>query len=118
TAAGKQRSSRNALKHGLCAATAIPDCEDGPTFSMHCDELFKELKPATVLQKILFQQIAQLIWNLRRLPEAQAALFQLELDKESEQESGRESESESESESEPGLELMTPSQLLARRFSN
>ncbi len=103
TTAGKRRSSQNALTHGLCAATAIPPCEDGPTFNMFLDELRKEMQPATVMQNILFPQIANLIWRLRRLPEAQAELFQLELDKAATSDAG---------------ETLSPSQILARRFSD
>ncbi len=100
TPEGKRRASHNAFKHGLCAATAVPACEDLPTFNMFADELRKELNPQTVVQKILFPQIAQLAWNLRRFPEAHAAMFQHELDKE------------------PESKPMTASELLAKRFSD
>ncbi len=53
-----------------------------PTFNMFADEFAQELNPQTVVQKILFPQITQLAWNLRRFPEAQAAMFQRERDKE------------------------------------
>jgi len=104
TIEGKRRAAQNALKHGLCAAVAIPPCEDGPTFSMFLNELRCELKPCTVMQNILFPQIANLIWRLRRLPEAQAELFQLEFDKSVDPDA-------------PG-QTFSPSQILARRFSD
>jgi hypothetical protein len=99
TREGKLRSSRNALKHGLCSATAIPPCEDAPTFSIFLAELEDELQPISIMQKTLFPQIANLVWRLRRLPEAQAEMFQLELDKSADG------------------EMLSPSQLIARRFS-
>src|SRR3954462_14574520 len=75
TSAGKKRSSRNALKHGLCASTAIVTSEDAPTFAIFLAELEEELQPITIMQKTLFPQIANLIWRLRRMPEAQARIF-------------------------------------------
>ena len=104
TIEGKRRTSQNALKHGLCAAVAIPPCEDAPTFSMFLNELRREMQPVTVMQNILFPQIANLIWRLRRLPKAQADLFQLELDKSVDPDA-------------PG-QTLSPSQILARRFSD
>lgn len=104
TAAGKKRSAQNSLKHGLCADTAIPPCEDALTFNLFLDELRAELQPVTAMQNILFPQIANLMWRLRRLPEAQAHLFSEELQK-----SVREDESP---------RTLTASEVLARRFSD
>ena len=44
-------------------------------------ELEQELRPATPLQRIAFNQIASLTWRLQRLPEAQVRIFEQELAK-------------------------------------
>ena len=97
---GKQRSSRNALKHGLCASTVCLDSEDKPTFHLFESELEQEYQPRTAMQRILFNEIVNTIWRLRRLPTAQANLFDEELKLASEK-----------------GETLTPEQVLARRFS-
>ena len=79
TVAGKQRASRNALKHGLCARFENLPSEDGPTFNMFLEELRADMRPRKLMQRILFPQIANLIWRLQRLPEAQTKIFKDEL---------------------------------------
>ncbi len=100
TAKGKRRSSRNALKHGLCASTVCLASEDKPTFNLFISELEEELQPRTATQHMLFNELANVIWRLRRLPEAQADLFDHELDHAADG------------------ETLSPSQVLARRFSD
>ncbi len=75
TTTGKQRVSRNALKHGLCAIYAHLPSESGATFNTFVEELREELCPRTILQRNLFPQIVNLLWNIQRLPEAQSKLF-------------------------------------------
>jgi hypothetical protein len=103
TAAGKKRVSRNALKHGICAATVCLKSEDRPTFNLFLAEIERELQPRTVMQRILFDQIAGVIWRLRRLHEAQNELFARELDLAADEDGG---------------ETLSPAQVLARRFSD
>jgi hypothetical protein len=54
------------------------------------------------MQRILFDQIANAVWRLRRLPEAQSELFERELEFAADEEGG---------------ETLSPAQVLARRFS-
>src|ERR1051326_1356828 len=75
TPAGKRRVSQNALKHGLAATYSHLPSECPATFNTFLHELREELHPVTVMQQYLFDQIANLIWRLRRLPEAQPNLF-------------------------------------------
>ena len=103
TAAGKKRSSRNALKHGLCAAHACLSSEDKATFNIFIAELQQELQPRTAMQNIIFDQLVNAIWRLRRLPEAQADLFEHELHHAAD---------------DPRGQSLAPSQILARRFSD
>jgi hypothetical protein len=94
--------ARNALKHGICAATVCLKSEDRPTFNLFLAEMERELQPRTVMQRILFDQIANAVWRLRRLPEAQSELFERELDLAADEEGGQ---------------TLSPAQVLAHRFS-
>ena len=75
TVDGKARASRNALKHGLCGTYSRLPSEEAATFELFVSELEGEMRPRTVLQRHLFPQIANLLWRIRRLPEAESALF-------------------------------------------
>jgi hypothetical protein len=99
TAAGKRRSSRNALKHGLCSPYACLDGECAATYATFVREVEEELQPRTPLQRSLIPHIANLMWRIDRLPQAQADMFQLELKRCAKR------------------ETLTASQVIARRFS-
>jgi hypothetical protein len=64
--------------------------------------LKEDLRPRTTLQHVLFPQIANLLWRLERLPQAQADIFTEELPKAAKR----------------GGETLSPAQILARRFSD
>jgi hypothetical protein len=100
TAAGKRRASRNAIKHGLCSPRACLPGECAATYATFVAEVEEELQPRTPMQRSLVPHIANLMWRIDRLPQAQADMFELELRKVR----GR------------GQQL-TASQLIARRFS-
>ncbi|MEO6434963.1 MAG: hypothetical protein ABIP55_04280 [Tepidisphaeraceae bacterium] len=102
SAAGKRRSSRNALKHGLCAVYAHLPSECDASHRLFVQELRDELQPRTVMQRTLFPQIADLIWRLDRMPESQAKIFDEELRKAA-RTTG---------------EKLSASEVLARRFSD
>ena len=78
TAEGKQKSSQNAQKHGLCSTSALLPGEDQATYHLFEDELREDLQPRTALQNHLFTDIARHLWKLRRLPDAERELFSLE----------------------------------------
>jgi len=101
TAAGKKRASRNAIKHGLCSTRAVLPGECPATYATFVREIEEELQPRTAMQHALIPHIANLMWRINRLPQAQADIFERELRKVR----GR------------GQQL-TASQLLARRFSD
>ena len=108
SAAGKRRVSRNALKHGLCAryGSRLPtECE--ATFGIFLREIEEDLRPTTTMQRALFPQIANLLWRLERLPQAQADIFTEELPK-----AARAARAGK------GGQTLTPAQVLARRFSD
>jgi len=75
TDSGKQRSSLNALRHGLTAAPAVLPSEDQAAFDAHRRGLFDEYKPATPTETQLTQELVDTAWRLNRIPSLEAELF-------------------------------------------
>jgi hypothetical protein len=75
TATGKQRSSRNALSHGLTAAAPVLPTEDPADYQQHCRQFLDEYQPATPTESHLAQQLADTAWRLNRVPLLEAALL-------------------------------------------
>jgi hypothetical protein len=74
TEQGKQRSSLNALRHGLTAQTAVLPNEDPATYQRHIQQFLDEYQPATATETQLVHEIANTAWRLNRIP-----LFEAEL---------------------------------------
>jgi hypothetical protein len=68
TAAGKCKSRRNALKHGLTAEKMLLEYEDAELFKTFHETLHKEFSPVTLAESLLVTQLATTIWRLRRAP--------------------------------------------------
>jgi hypothetical protein len=83
TAAGRARSSRNALRHGLCARThlLLPD-ERAADFAAFAAALIAELAPEGPLQAVLAERVAVAAWRLARADrlEAEALAFRMRTD--------------------------------------
>jgi hypothetical protein len=75
TDSGKQRSSLNALRHGLTAATAVLPSEDQAAFDAHRRSFFDEYQPATPTETQLTQELADTAWRLNRIPFLEADLL-------------------------------------------
>jgi hypothetical protein len=75
TAAGKQRSSQNALRHGLTAACAVLPSEDRAAYDEHCRGFFNEYQPATPTETQLTQELADTSWRFKRIPLLESELF-------------------------------------------
>ncbi len=75
TAAGKQRSSLNALRHGLTAASAVLPSEDQAAFDAHRRGFFDEYHPETPTETQLVQELADTAWRLKRIPLLESELF-------------------------------------------
>ena len=75
TEAGKQRSSRNALRHGLTAQTAVLPNEDPETYQRHIQQFLDEYAPATPTETQLVHEIANSAWRLNRIPLLEADLL-------------------------------------------
>jgi hypothetical protein len=68
TDSGKQRSSLNALRHGLTAASAVLPSEDRAAYDAHRRGFFDEYKPATPAESQLVIELADTSWRLNRIP--------------------------------------------------
>jgi hypothetical protein len=75
TDSGKQRSSLNALRHGLTAASAVLPAEDQAAYDAHRRGFFDEYQPATPTETQLVQELADTAWRINRIPALEAALL-------------------------------------------
>jgi len=75
TAAGKQRSSKNALTHGLTSQSPVLATEDLAAYQLHCRKFFDEYLPATPTETQFTQELADTAWRLNRIPSLEAALL-------------------------------------------
>jgi hypothetical protein len=67
TPEGKTRSARNATSHGLSAADVIVFPGEEQAFTDLRDSLAKDLRPAGVHQREIFDQLVYHAWNRRRV---------------------------------------------------
>ncbi len=75
TEPGKQRSSLNALRHGLTAQTAVLPTEDPEAYERHIQLLLAEYQPANATETQLVHEIANTAWRLNRIPFLEADLL-------------------------------------------
>jgi hypothetical protein len=75
TPAGKQRSSLNALRHGLTAASAVLPSEDPAAYDAHRRGFFDEYQPASPTETQLVQELADTAWRLNRIPGLEVAVL-------------------------------------------
>ena len=75
TESGKQRSSQNALGHGLTARTAVLPTEDPEAYQRHIQQFLDEYAPANATETQLVHEIANTAWRLNRIPFLEAELL-------------------------------------------
>lgn len=75
TARGKEISSQNALTHGLTAIQVVLEGEDVDAFEALRQDLKKEFQPSGASESQLVEQLAGLLWRLRRVPVFEAAML-------------------------------------------
>jgi hypothetical protein len=75
TPEGKQRSSQNALTHGLTSQSPTLATEDPAAYQLHCRQFFDEYQPATPTETQFTQELADTAWRLNRIPTLEAALL-------------------------------------------
>lgn len=74
--AGKRASSRNAMSHGLSARYPLLQGESERHYLELHGALAKNLQPKGTLEKLLVDDVAGIIWRLRRIPRLEMALLQ------------------------------------------
>jgi len=75
TQAGKQRSSLNAIRHGLTAQTVVLPSEDPAAYETHRRQFLDEYQPATATETQLVQELIDTSWRLNRIPLLEADLL-------------------------------------------
>lgn len=75
TEAGKQRSSLNALSHGLTARAAVLATEDPTAYERHLQQFRDEYQPATPTESQFVHELADTAWRLNRIPRLEASLL-------------------------------------------
>ena len=77
TAAGKQRSSLNALRHGLTGQTVVLPTEDHSAYQRHSHAFLDEYRPKGATEIQLVQSLLDTSWQLNRASAVETNLFSL-----------------------------------------
>ena len=77
TEAGKQRSSLNALRHGLTGQIVVMPTEDLQAYQSHLDSFTGEYDPKGATEANLVQALADTSWRLNRVAALEANLLTL-----------------------------------------
>jgi len=77
TAAGKQRSSLNALRHGLTGHTVVLPTEDQAAYQRHLKRFVDQFQPQGALEEQLVQTLGDAAWRLNRVAAAEATYLTL-----------------------------------------
>jgi hypothetical protein len=77
TTAGKAKSSRNALKHGILSKHLLVEGEDPAEYQALLQGLMDDEQPRTTLEMLQVEQIAQCFWRRSRLVQAESAAIAL-----------------------------------------
>jgi hypothetical protein len=75
TAEGKQRSSRNALRHGLTSQIAVMPTEDLDLYESHKKSFVDEYKPQGATEQHLVQSLADISWRQNRIAAIESNLL-------------------------------------------
>jgi hypothetical protein len=78
TSNGKQQSRRNAMRHGLTAATVVTAIEDSQEFEQFAAAIRADYQPVSTVEHELVTRLASLLWRLRRSTLIETNLFQLQ----------------------------------------
>lgn len=75
SAAGKDKSSLNAVKTGLTGRTILLSTDEAAAYQAHVREYTKDLNPVGLRESDLVQSIADSAWRLQRIPVLEAAIY-------------------------------------------
>ena len=76
TPEGKERSRRNAIRHGLTAETVIAPLEDAEDYQAFEAAVIADYDAATAVERELVLRLASVLWRLRRATGIETALFE------------------------------------------
>jgi hypothetical protein len=76
--AGKLRSRRNAVRHGLAAATVIDVLEDAGDYRRFEAAILADYDPRSTLEHELVVRLVSLLWRLRRVTMIETGLLQIQ----------------------------------------
>jgi hypothetical protein len=76
TEPGKQRSSLNAIRHGLTAASPVLPSEDPAAYEAYGRQFIDEYQPATATESQLVQELIDTSWRLNRIPLLEANVLE------------------------------------------
>ena len=77
TEEGKQRSRRNAVRHGLTSETVIGTLEDAEDYRAFETAVASGFSPETATERELVLRLASLLWRLRRTTAIETGLFEM-----------------------------------------
>jgi len=78
TVEGKQRTKRNALKHGVFSEIALLKGESHAKYDSLLDGLREALQPKGKLEEVLVEKLTTNLWRQRRLIRAEGVVMQWE----------------------------------------
>jgi hypothetical protein len=79
TPEGKQRSSLNALRHGLTGQVVVMPFEDLEAYKIHLKSFEEELNPKGPVEANLVQSLAETVWRINRVAVLETNLHTLGL---------------------------------------
>jgi hypothetical protein len=80
TEEGKQKSRRNALRHGLTAETVIDGLEDSEDYRAFEAAVIADYEAQTAVERELVLRLASLLWRLRRIISIETDLLRIQSD--------------------------------------
>src|SRR3954469_10591230 len=75
---GKQRSRRNAVRHGLTAETVIGALEDAEDYKAFEQAVIADYDAQSAVERELVLRLASLLWRLRRATTMETGLFEIQ----------------------------------------
>jgi hypothetical protein len=78
TEEGKQRSRRNAVRHGLTAETVIGVLEDAEDYKALEEAIIADYDAQSAVERELILRLASLLWRLRRGTTMETGLFEIQ----------------------------------------
>src|SRR5690242_10870439 len=77
SAAGKAKSSLNAVKTGLTGRTVLLPSEDAALYEQHLARFMQQYEPVGDEEQTLVQSLADTQWRLLRIPSLEAGIYAL-----------------------------------------